>query len=98
MNDECWIRPGEPARGSANRIASQGIALLAHALNACDNTATPYKYAPDARARFMELASKIVELVETGRILPNPIGLARNDDAFQSFMALARRRPRRARP
>jgi hypothetical protein len=89
--------PGESHRHRAHRVAAYGVGLLANALNACDapNSETPYRYAPEARREFMRLVGEIRELVETGRILANPIGVARNDVRFQKFLAVAMSKPRR---
>jgi hypothetical protein len=93
----CDMRPGEQPREYAHRIAEQGFALLSHAVNACDNPDTPYRYAPEAQREFLRLGAALYALIERGRILPHQIGQARNDEAFQVFMgAVTTKPPRRA--
>lgn len=86
----------QQARDYARESAAQGVALIAHALNACDNPATPYKFAASARRKFERIVFELVQLIDTGRIVPNPIGAARVDHEFQAFMRDAMKRPRRA--
>jgi hypothetical protein len=90
------MRPGEQPREYAHRIAEQGFALLSHAVNACDNPDTPYRYAPEAQREFLRLGAALYALIDSGRIVPHRIGQARNDDAFQVFMAALTVPPRRA--
>lgn len=46
-----YMLPNESAREYARRMASEGVALLAHALHACDNPDTPYQYGATERRR-----------------------------------------------
>ena len=84
-------------REYAHCVAGQGVALLAHAFNVCDNPDTPYRYSAAARARFLELAAELYRLVEEGEIVELPHVIARKDERFQAFMGAALKKPRRRR-
>jgi hypothetical protein len=87
-------RPKKRARGTtieahrayALKVASQGFALLAHAVNACDNPETPYRFADAERERFMTLCASLYALVERGRIEPRTAAMAQDDVEFQRFV------------
>jgi len=66
-----------------------GVASLAHAFNACDNPATPYRYSVAVRDRFMELCLELYGLVETGEIIERRGPAAQDDVEFQRFMNTA---------
>jgi hypothetical protein len=77
----------DPHRAYACRVAAEGFALLAHAVNACDNPATRYRFAEEERERFMSLCAKLYALIETGRIEPRAAAMAQDDIAFQRFVS-----------
>jgi hypothetical protein len=77
----------EAHRAYALEVASQGFALLAHAVNACDNPATPYRFADAERERFMSLCARLYTLVERGRIESRASALAQDDVDFQRFVS-----------
>jgi hypothetical protein len=81
-------RPTTPEahRAYALEVASQGFALLAHAVNACDNPETPYRFADAERERFMSLCARLYSLVERGRIETRAAALAQDDVDFQRFV------------
>jgi hypothetical protein len=87
----------EAHRAYALEVASQGFALLAHAVNASDNPETPYRFADAERERFMSLCAKLYALVERGRIESRALAIAQDDVDFQRFVqrslaAIARQR------
>ena len=73
-------------RAYALEVASQGFALLAHAVNACDNPETPYRFGDAERERFMSLCAKLYALVERGRIESRASAIAQDDVDFQRFV------------
>lgn len=75
------------ARNEARKYAQNGVGMLAHALNACDEADTPYRYGNAEQARFKVLITEIIEIVETGKIELAPNAKARFDKEFQSFMS-----------
>ena len=72
-------------RAYALEVASQGFALLAHAVNACNNPETPYRFADAERERFMSLCARLYALVERGRIESRASAIAQDDVDFQRF-------------
>ncbi len=76
----------EAHRAYALEVASQGFALLAHAVNACDNPETPYRFAEPERERFMALCARLYALVERGQIESRASAMAQDDAAFQRFV------------
>ena len=80
-------KPGGPHRDYARKVAAEGFALLAHAFNACDNPATPYRFGDQEREEFMTLCARLYSLVETGRIETRAAALAQDDLAFQRFLS-----------
>ena len=92
-------------RAQARASAQAGIALLAQAFNHCGNEKLPHRFSTDVQARFAELATELVMLVERGDIEANPAhGLyrkalaARNDGALQALIREASKKaPIRAR-
>lgn len=70
-------------RAYARNHASFAIGTLAHAFNATDNSAVPYRYDNASRARFIALAQLMVELVEEGEIIEP----SEHDATFQRFMS-----------
>jgi hypothetical protein len=79
-------RAEDPDRAYARRVAAEGFALLAHAVNACDNPATRYRFGEEERERFMSLCAKLYALIETGSIEPRAAAMAQDDIAFQRFV------------
>jgi hypothetical protein len=77
----------EPHRAYARKVAAEGFALLAHAVNACDNPATRYRFGEAEREEFMTLCAKLYALIETGRIEPRAAAMAQDDLAFQRFVS-----------
>ena len=82
-------RPGihDPHRAYARKVAAEGFALLAHAVNACDNPDTRYRFGEAEREEFMTLCAKLYALIETGRIEPRAAAMAQDDLAFQRFVS-----------
>jgi hypothetical protein len=76
----------DPHRDYALRVAGKGFSLLAHAVNACDNPATPYRFAEAEREQFMSLCAKLYALIEGGRIEARSLAIAQDDLAFQRFV------------
>ncbi len=76
----------EGHRAYALAVASQGFALLAHAVNARDNPETPYRFADAERERFMSLCARLYSLIERGRIETRAVALAQDDVDFQRFV------------
>ncbi len=76
----------DPHRDYALEVAGEAFSLLAHAVNACDNPATPYRFADAEREQFMSLCAKLYALIETGRIEPRSLAIAQDDLAFQRFV------------
>lgn len=91
-------RDHSDVREQAHQIVAGGVAMLAHAFNACDNPDIPYRYDAQSRRRFIEIVGELRELVDAGRIIASPLGIARQDAAFQRFLSevTTRRRKRRA--
>jgi len=86
----------EQHRGQARASAQAGIALLAQAFNHCGNEKLPHRFTTDAKARFLELATELVMLVESGGIEANPSHdlhlkavAARNDGPLQALIRKA---------
>lgn len=79
-------RTPQAHRAYALEVASQGFALLAHAVNACDNPETPYRFADAERERFMSLCTRLYALIERGRIESRASALAQDDVDFQRFV------------
>jgi hypothetical protein len=77
---------GEPHRDYALRVAADGFALLAHAVNACDNPATRYRFGNQEREEFMTLCARLYVLIETGAIVPRAAAMAQDDVVFQRFV------------
>ena len=77
----------DPHRAYARKVAAEGFALLAHAVNACDNPATRYRFGEDEREEFMTLCARLYALIETGRIEPRAAAMAQDDTAFQRFVS-----------
>jgi hypothetical protein len=80
------LETGEPHRDYALRVAADGFALLAHAMNACDNPATRYRFGDVEREAFMTLCARLYALIETGTIVPRAAAMAQDDVAFQRFV------------
>jgi hypothetical protein len=78
---------GDPHRAYARRVAAKGFALLAHAVNACDNPATRYRFGEGEREEFMDLCTRLYALIETGRIEARAAAMAQDDIAFQRFVS-----------
>jgi aspartate ammonia-lyase len=85
------------ARDKARDLATQGVALLARAVNHLRDPAVLYRYGAEEQARFMELAGDLVHLVETGRIELSPAMAARYDQDFQAFLNRTTKRQARLR-
>ncbi len=79
-------------RDYARQHAAQGVALLAHAINACNRDDATYRYSKEQQRKFARIVRELVELVEFGEIVA--FGSARaptaseHDRGFQRFMAL----------
>ncbi len=82
------IRP-TIAREHARQYAREGVALLGHAVNACDQPDCEYRYVD--RERFLALLSDVVAFIERGEIetLTTRPTKAEQDRAFQKFMRAA---------
>ena len=74
-------------RAYALKVAGRGFSLLAHAVNACDNPATLYRFGAAEREQFMSLCTKLYALIETGSIEPRSLAIAQDDLAFQGIQA-----------
>lgn len=87
-------------REYARQHASQGIALLAHAVNACNRDDATYRYSKRHLERFMSIAEELVRMIEDGEIIAISHGIkssasapteapteAEHDRGFQNFMA-----------
>lgn len=79
----------DPHRTYARQVAGEGFALLAHAVNACDNPATRYRFGEEEREEFMTLCARLYALIDTGRIEPRAAAMAQDDIAFQRFVSLS---------
>lgn len=79
----------DPHRAYARRVAAKGFALLAHAVNACDNPATRYRFGEEEREEFMNLCTRLYALIESGRIEGRAAAMAQDDLAFQRFVSRA---------
>lgn len=95
----------ERRRNEARASARDGLAALARAFNHCDNGELAYRYAADVQARFVELATELVVLVESGAIEPNPahgrylmFKAARDNATLQSLIRKAVRPAGRGAP
>jgi hypothetical protein len=105
MSDTDHRRFEDASREDARSQASTAMALLARAMNHCDNPELPYRYTAEVQSRFVDLAIQIVRLVETGDIEPNPEHAqhlkalaARNDAPLQTMLLkLSKRAARRPR-
>ena len=97
--------PATQHRSQARASAQAGIALLAQAFNHCGNEKLPHRFTADAQARFAELATELVMLVENGDMEANPSHgfylkamAARNDGPLQALIRKASKKtPIRAR-
>ncbi len=69
-------------RAYARTQAMLAMGILAHAVNATDNPATPYRYDNVSRIRFIAIAQLLVELVVEGEIIEP----SEHDAGFQRFM------------
>ena len=76
-------------RDYARDITKQGIALLGHAFNACDNEDLPYRYSKAAVDEMKECLSKVWALMEEGAIVELPHVMAKKDARYQRFMESA---------
>ena len=83
-------------REYARQHASHGIALLAHAVNACNRDDATYRYSKKHLERFMSIAEELVHMIEEGDIIAISHGVepsasapkaAEHDRGFQNFMA-----------
>lgn len=74
-------------REQARQLATHGIGDLARAFNHCHRASLGYRYADEVQAEFLRLASEIVNLVETGRIVPRATMAAQDDAQFQRLMS-----------
>jgi len=80
------VHPREYAR----QHAEEGLALLAHAVNACNRAGATYRYSE--QTKFMRIARELVELIEFGEIVaiapPRLPTVSEHDRGFQRLMAL----------
>ena len=74
-------------RRRAHRVAAEGVALLANAINACANPDVGYRYDGAAQRRFRAIVADLVDLIEVGGIAATRFGAARDDKAFQRFLS-----------
>jgi hypothetical protein len=74
-------------RAYARNVASQGFALLAHAVNACDNPSTHYRFADAEQEQFIDLCSRLYSLIDSGHLEPRSAAIAQDDIAFQRFVS-----------
>lgn len=74
-------------REQARQLATQGIGDLARAFNHCHRASLGYRYADDVQAEFLRLAAELVNLVETGHIVPRATMAAQEDAQFQRLMS-----------
>ena len=64
------------------------MALLAHAVNHCDNPSVPYRYRDREQAEFIGICQRIYLLIERGEIESRAGAIAQDDDAFQRFISI----------
>lgn len=88
----------DSSRANARACAKDGLAALARAFNHCGSDDLAYSYADEVQSRFLELATELVGLVESGAIEQNPthaqhlrLQVARSDRAVQLVIQKARR-------
>jgi hypothetical protein len=78
-------------RAYAHQHAAQGVALLAHAVNACKRPDACYRYGVREQRRFLRIARELFALIEEGEIVPIAPQCAPTDaehnQAFQRFIA-----------
>lgn len=89
---------GRNPRDEARAYAQDGLAYLARAFNHCGVDDLAHRYSDAVQARFLELATELVALVERGAIEPNTAhGLhllrraARENEPLQSLIRKAER-------
>jgi hypothetical protein len=80
------LKSGNPDRDYALNVAAKGFALLAHAVNACDNPATRYRFGHEERDEFMSLCARLYSLIASGNIESRAAAMAQDDLAFQRFV------------
>lgn len=59
-------------RLQAHKLAAEGVALIARALNHCSRQEEQYRYTEAVQARFFDLGAEVARLVEHGDIEVNP--------------------------
>lgn len=74
-------------RLQARGAATHALAVLAQAVNHCDNPAVPYRFDAAAQADFEAIAQAVVRLIEGGVIQPRSVAIAQADAAFQRHLA-----------
>jgi hypothetical protein len=79
-------RPTRAARDQARCVASDGIALLARAINHTHDPCIPYRYGEREQMRFLVLMCEVAKLIESGRIVDLRPRRAGADPAFQQFV------------
>jgi len=73
------------ARGIARRTAEQGFALIARAINACDNPDIPYQFSEIDRTRVINALIEVQDVVEHGIIQVSQVEAAKKDMKYQTF-------------
>lgn len=85
------MREAKP-RAYARQHAMEGVALLAHAVNACDRPHASYRFAAAEQRRFLRLVRELHDLIEHGEIVALAPSCTptdtEHDSEFQRFMAL----------
>ena len=79
------VAAADPHRAYALRVASEGFSLLTHAVNACDNPATLYRFAEAEREQFLTLCAKLYALIESGTIEPRSLAIAPGRSGFPAL-------------
>lgn len=95
----------DSSRANARACAQDGLAALARAFNHCESDDLAHRYSDYVQARFFELATELVALVESGAIEPNPTHerylmgkAARENEPLQRLIRKASAAHKRNRP
>lgn len=74
------------ARQYAEYYIQQGVGMLAHALNACDDKKMLYRYGDLERVRLENIVIELIDIVERGKVELLAGKYAKQDKSFQCFM------------
>lgn len=80
------IQTVSDVRQYAESYIRQGVGMLAHALNACDDEKLSYRYGDSERDRLENIVIELIDIVERGKVELLAGKYAKQDKTFQGFM------------